>query len=218
MTERKLSPPDEFDKELRRAAAEHGLALADDAAARLGLFFRLVSDWNPRLHLVAPCTPAEFAARHVLESLAALPHLPAGASFVDLGSGAGLPALPCLVARPDLRATLFEASRKKGVFLREAASQLGLRGRAEVIAERFEGHAPPEADALTCRAIERFADILPAIDDWAAAVPLLLLFGGEGLGESLRRAGLAPEPFLLQGSERRFLFVVRRPGTGAAGG
>jgi 16S rRNA (guanine527-N7)-methyltransferase len=211
MTERKLSPPDEFDKELRRGAAQTGGSLTDDTINRLGDYYRLVAAWNARLHLVAPCTPAEFAARHVLESLAALPFLARGAAFVDVGSGAGLPAIPCLVVRPDLRATLVEASRRKAVFLREAASQLDLRERVEVIAERFESLEPPAADALTCRAIERFAEILPSMAEWAAGVPRLLLFGGEGLGESLGRANLSGERVHLTGSEKRFLFVIRRP-------
>jgi 16S rRNA (guanine527-N7)-methyltransferase len=159
---------------------------------------------------VAPCTPAQFASRHVLESLAALPFLTSGAAFIDLGSGAGLPAIPCLVMRPGLSATLIEASRKKAVFLREAAARLNLSQRVEVVAERFEKVEPPAADALTCRAIERFAEILPAMAAWAIAVPRLLLFGGASVGESIERANLSCERILLTGSEQRFLFVVNR--------
>jgi 16S rRNA (guanine527-N7)-methyltransferase len=210
MDERKLSSRGEFDKALAGRAAAFGVSPDEAARARLGDYFELVAAWNARLHLVAPCAPAEFATRHVLESLAALAFLPAGATFVDVGSGAGLPALPCLVARPDLKAVLFEASQKKSVFLREAASRLGLAGRARVVAERFERAEPPAADRLTCRAVERFTEILPALDAWASRVPALLLFGGESLREGLELEGLAFETVHLPGSERRFLFVVRR--------
>jgi len=154
--------------------------------------------------------PAGFAARHVLESLAALPFISEGARLLDLGSGAGLPAVPCLIVRQDLEAVLIEASQKKSVFLREALSRLGLSRRARVIAERFETISPPDADCLTCRAIERFAEILPALAAWAARVPTLLLFGGEALGARLAAEGLNVESVRLPDSERRFLFVVRR--------
>src|SRR5688572_6930235 len=123
MAERKLTPRGEFDKALAGRAAEFGVALGAEARARLGDYFELVAAWNPRLHLVAPCAPAEFASRHVLESLAALPFIAEGARLLDLGSGAGLPAVPCLVARQDLEAVLVEASQKKSVFLREALSR-----------------------------------------------------------------------------------------------
>ncbi|HEY0174007.1 MAG TPA: 16S rRNA (guanine(527)-N(7))-methyltransferase RsmG [Pyrinomonadaceae bacterium] len=210
MMDGKLTPRGEFDKALAGHAAAFGVSLGEEARARLGDYFELVARWNARLHLVAPCAPAEFATRHVLESLAALPFLSEGAGVVDVGSGAGLPALPCLVARPDLKAVLFEASQKKSVFLREAASRLALQGRAQVVAERFETQEPPEAQALTCRAIERFTEILPALVSWAAHVPSLLLFGGEALGERLEAEGLNFETSRLPESERRFLFVVRR--------
>jgi len=209
MAERKLTPRGEFDKALAERAGRFGVELGEGARARLGDYFELVAAWNPRLHLVAPCAPEEFAERHVLESLTALPFIPAGAAVLDVGSGAGLPAIPCLVARPDLRAVLVEASRKKSVFLREALSRLGLPGRARVVAERFEKVEPPEADRLTCRAIERFTEILPALVAWSAHVPTLLLFGGESLRERLELEGLSFESALVPESERRFLFVVR---------
>jgi 16S rRNA (guanine527-N7)-methyltransferase len=210
MTERKLPPSDEFDKVLAARAGDYGVRLADHDRAALRSYFELVMAWNYRLHLVAPCAPSEFATRHVLESLVALRFLTHGATLVDVGSGAGLPALPCLVVRPDLRATLVEASRKKAVFLREAVSRLDLRGRVEVVAERFERLDSPIADFLTCRAIERFAEVLPEMLAWAEKTGTLLLFAGEALGERIESAGLPHERITLPDSERRFLFVVRR--------
>lgn len=210
MAERKLTPRAEFDKALAENSAAFGVAPDEEVRARLGDYFEAVARWNARLHLVAPCTPAECATRHVLESLFALPHISKGASFVDVGSGAGLPAIPCLVARGDLSATLVESSQKKAVYLRETLRELGLGGRARVVAERFEKVTPPRADALTCRALERFTEVLPALVAWAAHVPTLVLFGGESLRERLERLSVSYEQTLIPTSERRFLFVVRR--------
>src|SRR5438128_9803243 len=74
------------------------------ATKRLREYYELVLAWNGRLHLVAPCTPEEFATRHVLESLLALQYITAGTRVIDVGSGGGLPVIPCLIARPDLSA------------------------------------------------------------------------------------------------------------------
>jgi len=210
MAERKLTPRDEFDKALAENSASFGVTLDEGVRVRLCDYFEAVARWNARLHLVAPCAPAEFATRHVLESLVALPHMPHGAAFVDVGSGAGLPAIPCLVVRADLSATLVESSQKKAVFLRETLRELGLSGRARVVAERFEKVAPPVADALTCRALERFTEVLPALVEWSSGVPAFLLFGGETLRERLERLPVSFEQSLIPKSERRFLFVVRR--------
>ena len=210
MTDQKLSPGDEFDKALRGRAARYGVTLGEEDRARLRDYFEVVTRWNARLHLVAPCAPAEFAARHVLESLLALPFLTPGASAVDVGSGAGLPIIPCLIVRPDLRATLVESSRKKSIFLREALRGVGRHEAAAVVARRFEHAEPPEADFLTCRAIERFTEILPALIRWSAGVPTLLLFGGPALSDALGKLSLASETVRAPESERRLLHVVRR--------
>lgn len=210
MTERNLSPREEFDKALAAHADAFGVRLGVDARAHLGEYFELVTRWSPRLHLVAPCAPSEFATRHVLESLFALPLLEEGARIVDVGSGAGLPVIPLLIARADLKAVLVEASGKKSVFLREALSRLGRREAASVVAERFENVGPPAADFLTCRALERFTEVLPELVSWASRVPTLLLFGGESLREQLEAAGRSFEAVRVPESERRFLFVVKR--------
>jgi 16S rRNA (guanine527-N7)-methyltransferase len=210
MAERKLSSRGEFDKALAEHAGRFSITLDADSRARLGDYFELVETWNARLHLVAPCPPAEFATRHVLESLMALRFIEEGATVLDVGSGAGLPAVPCLVVRADIRGVLVESSQKKSVFLREALSRLDRLSAARVLTERFENIEAPVADCLTCRAIERFTEILPELVAWASRVPTLLLFGGEGLRERLELDGLTFETVHVPESERRFLFVVRR--------
>jgi len=180
------------------------LDLPAETVSRLGEYYSLLTRWNDRLHLVAPCTPEEFAIRHVLESLLLLQHLPPGARVADIGSGGGLPIIPCLIARADLQAFLIESSQKKSVFLREASRSL----QATIIAQRFEQVDPPPVDFVTCRALDRFTQILPALFDWAPQGSKLLLFGGEKLREELRKANVNFEALLIPQSEKRFLFLA----------
>lgn len=88
-------------------------------------FVRELSRWGERMNLVNS-TDAAATARHVEDALAAAPHLPVGASVVDLGSGAGFPGLPIAIARRDLRVTLVEIREKRVAFLRHAVRTLGL--------------------------------------------------------------------------------------------
>jgi 16S rRNA (guanine527-N7)-methyltransferase len=172
--------------------------LGADALAQLRSYYSLLIRWNERLHLVAPCSPEEFATRHVLESLLLLKHLPTAAKIADIGSGGGLPIIPCLIARPDLDATLIESSQKKAVFLREALNAVGRS--ASIIAKRFEDIEAPDVSFVTCRALDQFIRKIRVLLDWAPDGSTLLLFGGENL--------LDGERYLIPGSERRYLFVV----------
>lgn len=182
------------------------LDLPAETIKQLGEYYSLLTRWNDRLHLVAPCAPEEFAVRHVLESLLLLKHLPQNARVADIGSGGGLPIIPCLITRPDLEATLIESSQKKSVFLREISTQLHLN--ATIIARPFEQVEPPAAVFVTCRALDQFMQKLPALIEWAPKGSKLLLFGGEALGEELKKTRLNFEPFLIPQSEKRFLFLA----------
>lgn len=181
------------------------LDLPAETIKQLGEYYSLLTRWNDRLHLVAPCSPEEFAVRHVLESLLLLKHLPPNARVADIGSGGGLPIIPCLIAHPDLQATLIESSQKKSVFLREISNQLHLN--TTIIARPFEQVEPLPVSFVTCRALDQFRQKLPALLDWAGD-STLLLFGGEALREELRKANVNFEPFLIPQSEKRFLFLA----------
>src|SRR6266542_2110635 len=113
-------PIDRLSQALKDHAGDFAVRLRDEDIARLSGYYALLMKWNPRLHLVAPCSPEEFATRHILESLMLLRHLPINARVADVGSGAGLPVIPCLLVRRDLQITLIESSQKKIIFLREA--------------------------------------------------------------------------------------------------
>src|SRR6266540_6548997 len=198
----------QFRETLESEATAYGITLSTAALEGLSQYYELLNAWNSRMHLVAPCSPQEFATRHVLESLLLLKHLPNHASVAEVGAGAGLPILPCLVVRPDICAVLIEASQKKAVFLREALTKTATSKQATVIAERFENVASPPVGFVTCRALERFEEMLPHLLDWAPAKARLLLFGGKRLEQRIENLGFAQVAQLTPKSKARFLFLV----------
>ena len=200
----------QFKETLESEAAIYEARLSAQTIDRLSDYYELLSTWNPRLHLVAPCSPREFATRHVLESLLLLHHVPLAASVADVGSGAGLPIIPCLIARNDITATLIESSKKKAVFLREALNLVEAPNSATVIAKRFEEVLAPEADVITCRALDRFEAKLSSLLKWSSPASTLLFFGGEGLRNQIIKMDLNLTEIQIPNSERRFLFVIGR--------
>jgi 16S rRNA (guanine527-N7)-methyltransferase len=200
-----------FRETLENEAAAYEVTLSAAALDGLAKYYELLSVWNSRVHLVAPCSPEEFATRHVLESLVLLKHLPNEAWTAEVGAGGGLPIIPCLIVRSDLRAVLIEASQKKAIFLREALGHAAIANRATVIAQRFEDVAAPPVGFVTCRALERFEEMLPHLLEWAPPQTTLLLFGGQRLERRLEMLGFAAARELLTGSKARYLFVVKKP-------
>ncbi|MBK9214926.1 MAG: class I SAM-dependent methyltransferase [Chloracidobacterium sp.] len=193
---------------LKANQAAFGIELTDEHVNRLTGYCELVTEHNPLLHLVASCSPAEFATRHILESLTLLDHLPNGARFADVGTGAGLPAIPCLLVRDDLSARLIESKEKKTRFLETAVEALGMSQRVEVVNRQFAETDAGESHFVTCRALDRFTERLPALIRWAKRRPLLL-FGGNSLADALATIGAGFEQKLMPLSEQRFLFIVK---------
>lgn len=200
----------QFRETLETEASVYGVTLPVAALEGLSQYYELLNAWNSRVHLVAPCSPQEFATRHVLESLVLLKHLPRDARVAEVGAGAGLPILPCLIVRPHLRAVLIEASQKKAVFLREALTRTATSKQAAVIAERFENVATPAVGIVTCRALERFEEMLPRLLEWAPSGATLLLFGGKRLAPRLEDLGFTSAAELMPRSNGRFLFIVNK--------
>lgn len=190
---------DRFELAVKANMSIYEVELTAETLALLRTYYSLLIRWNERLHLVAPCSPEEFATRHVLESLMLLKHLPSQAKIADIGPGGGLPIVPCLIARADLNVTMIESSQKKAVFLREALNSVGRT--ASILARRFEDVEPPEVEFITCRALDQFIRKIRVLLDWAPDGSTLLVFGGENL--------LDGERFLIPGSEKRYLFRVK---------
>jgi len=184
------------------------IALSEKNLNNLSVYYDFVQKHNSILHLVAPSQPEVFAVRHILESLFLQKFLPENARFADIGTGAGLPSVPCLIFRDDLRGILIESKLKKASFLKEVLKQCKLEKRAKVFDRQFEELEKPNVDFVTCRALDKFTEKIPAILKWSKGCSLLL-FGGDNLGEKLKNCGKKFEQKLIPNSEKRYLFVTR---------
>lgn len=207
MNEISISSRTELINALERHQREFGLTLTGDVVERLADYYELVQSANTLLHLVAPCSSGEFATRHILESLTLLQYLPNGAKFVDVGPGAGLPSIPCLVAREDLKVALIESKSKKAQFLVQTLHALDLTVRAFVVNKQFSETTAGNASHVTCRALDRFAENVPRLIKWAGS-RTMLLFGGNNVAEVLRARGRPFETKLMAMSDQRYLFIL----------
>jgi 16S rRNA (guanine527-N7)-methyltransferase len=151
--------------------AGHGLdALAVDALSR---YAELVLEANRHFN-VTGANSLEEIAHHISDSLSVVPYL--REPFVDVGSGAGFPAIPIGIVT-GIQLTLIEATIKKARLLESLLETLGLKG--VVLAERAEaaGHQPELREHFasgTCRAVATAPAVaellLPLIGIGGAAV------------------------------------------------
>ncbi len=133
------------------------LELDDATVEKLLDYVDLLQRWNAAYNLTAVREAGEIVTRHLLDSMAVLPHV-TGKTLADLGTGAGIPGIPLALAKPELEVCLVDSNGKKARFLREAVRHLRL-GRTTVEERRVES-VEGEFDCITARAFATLAEML----------------------------------------------------------
>lgn len=136
-----------------------GLEPVAGRCERLLDFIELLLRWNRAYNLTAVTDPREMVTRHLLDSLAVAPWL-TGQRILDLGSGAGLPAIPLAVWFPERDFHLLDSNGKKIRFLFQAKTALGL-ANVSVHQARVESFQDPAGfDCITSRAFASLAEMI----------------------------------------------------------
>lgn len=145
-------------EELATGLAALGLALTEQQQAALLDYLALIAKWNKVYNLTAVREPHAMLTQHIFDSLAVLPCLGADQRLLDVGSGAGLPGIPCAIAQPTGPVVLLDSNHKKSTFLRQAQLELGL-ANVKVETLRVEQYQPDlKFDAVISRAFSDLAE------------------------------------------------------------
>ena len=129
-------------EELSRGAAELGVPLTAEQHSQLLSYLALLIKWNKAYNLTAVRDPDEMVSRHLLDSLSVVPFVAEGGdSWLDVGSGGGMPGIPLAILFPERRFTLLDSNGKKTRFLTQVKLELKL-ANLEVIHSRVEAFTP----------------------------------------------------------------------------
>jgi 16S rRNA (guanine527-N7)-methyltransferase len=110
---------------LQKGVDQIALTLSDVQISKLAEYIDLLVKWNKAYNLTAIRDPEEMVVKHLLDSLAIVPHINQS-PLLDVGTGPGLPGIPLAITRPDLDITLLDSNGKKTRFLTQAKVSLGL--------------------------------------------------------------------------------------------
>lgn len=132
------------------------IALSQEQGEKLLKLYDFLVEYNEKVNLTAITDFEEVVVKHFVDSILPFSKLSIdkGASFIDVGTGAGFPSIPLLIYRPDLEGTLLEALNKRCVFLEAACELVGVK--AKVVHGRAEDYAKDnreQFDIATARAV-----------------------------------------------------------------
>jgi len=198
-----LSNPgiDEIDA-FRALLSNRGIHLNPDQWVQLDVFLNELELWNQKINLTGISSRRRMMEELLFDSLLPTPFLPDRRTLLDVGSGAGFPAVPIKICKPRLRCQLIEPHKKKVRFLRQVIRLARLRdiqvieGRMEEVGEALirQGY-----DVVTSRAFLPLPALLSLCGPHVAPGGCMAAFLGgradaliQESAEVIKRYGLVP--------------------------
>lgn len=139
-------------------------------------YLSLLLEWNSKFNLTAITNEGDIITKHFLDSLSSARFIKfKNQSIVDVGTGAGFPAIPIKLVFPEIKITLVDSSLKKTIFLNKLCEELDLSDY-NVIHDNIESVGQDQIhrekyDIVLTRAVAEFRCLLEY------GIPLLKING-----------------------------------------
>ncbi|GLX78490.1 ribosomal RNA small subunit methyltransferase G [Thalassotalea insulae] len=122
-------------------------------------YVELLNKWNKAYNLTSVRNPSDMLIKHIMDSLMVGKYL-AGNSFIDVGTGPGLPGIPLAILYPEKQFTLLDSLGKRITFIRQVVFQLKLANVSPLLS-RVEDHQPQQLfDGVLSRAFASLEDMI----------------------------------------------------------
>ncbi len=132
---------------------------SSDTLNKFNTYYEKLIEVNSYMNLTAVTEKEEVYNKHFLDSLTLLKaiNLDSKLTLLDVGSGAGFPAIPLAIARPNLDITIIDALNKRIKFLNDLVADLKLNNvkAYHKRAEEYAKEAKESFDVVTARAVAR---------------------------------------------------------------
>lgn len=148
----------------------------------------ILIEWNGKINLIGTSDRRRIIHELLLDSVIPVPYLPEKGNLVDLGSGAGFPALIIKILKPGLKVKLIESNGKKVSFLKYAIHSLQLKGitainkRIEALTEDIKTWG---CDVVTSRAMTSLEKVIRLSDLFLSPDGIIIGFLGKNGDQEL---------------------------------
>jgi len=182
--------------QFKEICSSFGIGLSDDMVDKFKAYTSLLLEWNQRIHLVSrKDAKSDRILRHFVDSLSIFKavDLPKDTNCLDLGSGAGFPAIPIKIIREDVHLTLVESIHKKTLFLQKLSEVLKLQKisilnqRAEKLTDQTDFEE--KFDLVTAKAFGKLKDIVRLSMPFLKKGGLLVAYKGKGAKREIEQIG-----------------------------
>ena len=145
-------------KKLINLIDQTDLSITSQQIDQLIDYVEMLNKWNKAYNLTAVRDPSEMLIKHIMDSLVVSPYL-VGNTFIDVGTGPGLPGIPLAIINPDKQFDLVDSLGKRIRFLKQVQFELKLKN-IQPIQSRIEEYDEKKFDGVISRAFASLQDML----------------------------------------------------------
>lgn len=175
------------------------ITIDENAFLRLDKFAEMLIETNKSFNLTAIKEPDDVTVKHFADCLAIFKYtdIPENSKIIDVGTGAGFPGLVLKLARPDIKMTFLDSTRKKLGFIENVLNECGAEG--EILHMRAEEAAQlakyrEQFDFSTARAVAALPVLseycLPFVKVGGSFISMKSAESNEEIGEAKKAIGI----------------------------
>ena len=182
-------------KELKEIFEKYNIQVSQNQEQMFDEYFSMLVETNKHLNLTAITEERDVLIKHFLDSVLPERLIPQNATIVDVGTGAGFPALPLKIVRPDLKVCLVDSLNKRINFLNAVCDQLKLEGVTAVHsrAEDFAKNNREKFDVAVARAVAQLNTLAEYLLPLVKVGGVAVIYKSSKLEEELKDAKKAIE-------------------------
>ncbi|KKD61885.1 16S rRNA methyltransferase [Grimontia sp. AD028] len=151
---------------LAQLIEQAGMNIPAEQQAQLIGYVEMLHKWNKAYNLTSVRDPNEMIVKHIMDSIVVSQHLD-GQSYIDVGTGPGLPGIPLAIINPEKSFTLLDSLGKRIRFIRQVLHELKITN-VTAVQSRVEDFQPEQGfDGVLSRAFASMSDMV----NWCHHLP-----------------------------------------------
>lgn len=181
--------------EIKEIFEKHKIVLSEEQERQFLKYYDFLVSENQKYNLTAITSKEEVFYKHFLDSVLPESEITENAKIIDIGSGAGFPAVPLKIVRSDLKFTLVDSLNKRVNFLNELFILLNL-GDIKAVharAEDFIKENRESYDFAVARAVASLNTLLEYMVPYLKVGGRCLIYKSQKLEEEIVEAKKAME-------------------------
>lgn len=156
-------------------------------------YYSLLIEWNQKFNLTAVTEREKVELLHFRDSILPSDLIPKGATLLDVGSGAGFPAIPLKIERDDLTVTMIDSVNKKVMFLDAVIASLELKGITAIHKRIEDIEKGTFFDVVTSRAVAPLNVLCEYCLPFVKKGGFMMAYKSVGIDDELKEADKAIE-------------------------